>query len=335
MTPHETVTKSDIDHSAPWKVTYDSSRAGKELSLNHTFRWCGRNWQIPAIYLCGKGLVVDFAAEVDPEQIAHFRKKWNRTERLSREAQQQMDFEDPFIWDYEAQISVNGKPLSLEDGRGICYEPEDLLADGCENDPECAPFLAHYGLDPKKGWILNRFRFPWVTKRAPTLKTLTATLTRRRRWHPACPVDVPAVGDSTEVTSPITGKTHILKVTDLQQLTMDPTVFQDAAAEFPTCYTQLTYTLSPDLPGIDVSLSDRDPGDRPRSLSGDEGCCAGIVQESGDSAVIGGADGSIALRSAGNPHSACSALRFAPAESISWNIAFSEDPRQSIWLNLL
>ncbi len=321
MTLHETILNPD---ATPWKVTYDSSRAGKELSLNHTFRWCGRSWQIPAVYLCGKGLVVDLVAEVEPEQIACFRKKWNRTDKLCPEAQQQMDFEDPFIWNFDATISVNGKPLSLENGQSICYEPEALLAEGCENDPECASFLAHYSLDPKKGWILNRFRFPWVTKRAPTLKTLTADLTRRRRWHPACPVDVPAVGGSTEVTNPITGKTHILKVTDLQQLTMDPAVFQDTAAEFPTCYTRITYTLTPDLPALDVSLSDRDPGDAPRSPSGDSSCSAGLVH-----------DGCYDTPVSTGEHTASSALRFAPAESISWNIAFSEDPRQSIWLNLL
>ncbi len=320
MNFHETHLNPD---TAPWKVTYGSSRAGKELSLNHTFRWCGRSWQIPAVYLCGKGLVVDLVAEVDPEQIARFRKKWNHTEKLCPEAQQQMDFEDPFIWNFDAAVSVNGKPLTLESGRSICWEPEELLAKDCENDPECAPMLVHYGLDPKKGWLINRFCYPWVTKRAPTVKTISAELARRRLWSPAVPVDVPAVGGSVTVTSPITGKAHTLHVTDCREETIQHTFTEETDAEFPTCRTCLTYTLTPDLPGIDVSLSDRDPDDAPRSSSGETG------------GIIGGEEAPALPRSAGNPHVAYSALRFAPAESIRWKIAFSRDPHQSVWVNLL
>lgn len=51
-----------------WKVYFDSSfwghhgreRAGREMSVQKWFSWAGRDWFVPAVYVCSKGIVVDF-----------------------------------------------------------------------------------------------------------------------------------------------------------------------------------------------------------------------------------------------------------------------------------
>lgn len=49
--------------------TVRGQRAGQEVSLGKTFVWEGEEWQIPAVYLCGKGLVVDFLCKVSAEKV--------------------------------------------------------------------------------------------------------------------------------------------------------------------------------------------------------------------------------------------------------------------------
>ena len=55
-----------------WKVcfktnywgTQKGTDPGEELCLDREFEWNGHRWQIPALYRCRQGLVVDFAMEV-------------------------------------------------------------------------------------------------------------------------------------------------------------------------------------------------------------------------------------------------------------------------------
>ena len=66
-----------------WKVTYDGGfwdncgRAGKEIPVGKTFSWGDEVWYLPAVYACGKGLVVDFCVEVAPERVKAFIDKWD------------------------------------------------------------------------------------------------------------------------------------------------------------------------------------------------------------------------------------------------------------------
>lgn len=70
-----------------WKVYFDGNfwghhgrdRAGKEQLLNKHFMWGGDAWQIPAMYTCSKGLVVDFCRQVEAVHIQSFLDKWQLT----------------------------------------------------------------------------------------------------------------------------------------------------------------------------------------------------------------------------------------------------------------
>ena len=70
-----------------WKVYYGAffgerayrQRAGRKRFGLETTRliWGDEEWQIPALYLCGKGLVVDFLCKVPvPKRIQDFLERW-------------------------------------------------------------------------------------------------------------------------------------------------------------------------------------------------------------------------------------------------------------------
>ena len=68
-----------------WKVYFDGNiwghhgrdYAGKEICIEKEFQWAGRQWWIPAVYSCGKGLVVDFCMRVEAQAIRDFIERWN------------------------------------------------------------------------------------------------------------------------------------------------------------------------------------------------------------------------------------------------------------------
>ena len=67
-----------------WKVYFEDNpgchrphrgRPGQEVSCGAHSVWGGQHFIIPAIYLCGKGLVVDICRRVEREAIeAHYQK---------------------------------------------------------------------------------------------------------------------------------------------------------------------------------------------------------------------------------------------------------------------
>ena len=71
-----------------WKVCFETNYwgtqkgtdPGEELCLDREFEWNGHRWQIPALYRCRQGLVVDFAMEVPQEELRAFMKKWGIAE---------------------------------------------------------------------------------------------------------------------------------------------------------------------------------------------------------------------------------------------------------------
>lgn len=92
-----------------WKVCFETNYwgtqkgtdPGEELCLDREFEWNGHRWQIPALYRCRQGLVVDFAMEVPQEELRAFMKKWGIAEdgectrTLTRAEERQMEQENP------------------------------------------------------------------------------------------------------------------------------------------------------------------------------------------------------------------------------------------------
>ena len=137
-------------------------------------------------YQCGKGLVADIFAEIDPERVKAFLERYRDLEedRLTEEEQERIQQESPLETGFQPEIILNGRKLRGVEGNGLCWLPESCremdagaLNDGpaeeypeLDNDgdpvedpaaeeyPAADPYeeerrlLEHYGLDPAKAW---------------------------------------------------------------------------------------------------------------------------------------------------------------------------------------
>ena len=68
----------------PWRVFYGKKfwamrgrgKPGEELSLGHRFRWGEADWRVLSIYVCAKGLVLDFAKQIPAADVRRFVEIW-------------------------------------------------------------------------------------------------------------------------------------------------------------------------------------------------------------------------------------------------------------------
>lgn len=315
----------DMNENAPpeeWAVYYDGSiyghsgkaKAGREIPIEKEFQFADRIWLVPAVYSCTKGLVVDFCMRVDAEDFQHFWNKWSDSysEQLNHRERLLAELENPLHFDFDPQVTVNGKVLQRRNSSGICYIP------GEDNDREAMRIIEHYHLDPSFAWSFSRVCFPWATGRRPEIKSLELTMTQE-------PVRVP--GEIFEVTGPgeqidlkIPENPFTLTVKDYEPQVLDASMLSPDNMEYPTCYTMMTYTLSPKPEEGQLYIQDLSECDQPRPKETEPsefGSC-----EVAAIAIIGGADGPTAI-CVGAPEtehefSTCSAPHLEPAERIQW-----------------
>ena len=114
-----------------WKVCFETNYwgtqkgtdPGEELCLDREFEWNGHRWQIPALYRCRQGLVVDFAMEVPQEELRAFMKKWGIAEdgectrTLTRAEERQMEQENPHYEELCRRFLADAKDFSEENIR--------------------------------------------------------------------------------------------------------------------------------------------------------------------------------------------------------------------------
>lgn len=329
-----------------WEVFFDSGfwncqgtgRAGAELTLNKEFVWNGDIWHIPAVYVCGKGLVVDFCVEAEPEKISTFYEKWvfadGREDRLSEEDRELMMQENPLSLDFYVKAEVNKKELRECHGFGMCWIPEDCFTEGMENSGEALAVAEHYGLDKNKGWILQRKSFLWVTKTKPTLKTLTLLMGQPPVSVLGLKFDTPQIGESISFVHPVTGENHTLTVQEYEAKEFAKDRFTADEFDFPNHYAMMTYTLSPELSDRDFSVKDVCRSDAPRRKPTADGYGAVSI------GIIGGADGPTAVFISAKgegmkSHAACSALHFEPVETVEWQAVFRVKKCEDVRVELM
>lgn len=343
----------DINSAAPqeekaWEVFFDSGfwgrhgagRAGREVPCGKRFSWAGRDWYVPAFYVCSKGLVLDLCGRVDTDEYAAFLEKWGFDAKSGEEPQftdaqrEEVERENPLDLDFTAGITLNGALLHREHGYGEGWSP--LFQERC-GDAES--FMRHYGLDRESSWMLRRFAFAWKTKRAPKIKTLSLTLTADSVRIPAARFRAEKAGDTVLLSH--NGTDYLLTVRELEAQTFDPSAFP-ADRFYPTHCTSMIYTLSPEPPRGFLSIEDCAKSDQPMKFVSDEPAVPAAVDDT-CIGIIGGADGPTAVfvtvdrPQERNAHAACSALRFeavAPRE-IEWRAVFREVPFASETFSLL
>lgn len=333
-----------------WKVYFEGSfwghhgrdRAGKEIIIGKKFLWGGNHWLIPAVYACGKGLVMDCCLRVPAERIRAFMDKWNLSvenddfRRFTRVQRMQLDAENPLCVDIRPEAMINGKKLQVSRGCGVTWNP--CLPECFAQELEAQAAVRHYDLDPADGWAISRWSLCWATKRRPEIKTLSITLQQNRVAVPGSHFRVAAPGDSFQFSHPATGQSHTLIVQEYEQQEMPENRFNHSwDMEFPTHYTVMSYTLTPELPDGSLTIEDCTDCDQPRKRA------RGSLEPDARIDTIGiivGADGPTAIISGqskdqGKLRGACSSPHFEPVDEVEWRVVFHEKQFEDLTIDLI
>lgn len=303
-------------------------RFREELALEKSFDWVGRHWLVPAAYVCGKGLAIDFCMRAEADELRAFMQKWKLSPEnddcaaFSPEDQLLLDAENPLALSFTPTLTVNGKTLHVSERASASLHP-------CFPDRETplAPLMRRYHLSDAFGWVVTRAWFPWNGRRPAAIRSIELSLRRTPAPLPGPRFTVRAPGDAFRFTHPYTGTEHTLTALSLEAQTLPEPAF---GRGFPTRFTLLRFALDPE-PAEPVLISDTRESDRPvrpETVESPSSACA--------VGVIGGADGPTALFVSGGAHTACSALRFSPdTRDIEWRATFEASPRDDFSLSLL
>jgi len=342
-----------------WKVYFENgfdsrhhgrNKPGQELPVGKTFPWGGKIWHIPAVYACGKGLVVDMCVEIDPDALRAFLEKWrpDAQERpLTPEDLERRDAENPMNVVYDSAVTVNGRELRMRSGNGFgwvpdaCRPPEERQRN--QQEWEAVWLMEHYGLDPERGWLFLRDSFPWGTKTRPALKSLSLRLKQRPASVPGPRFTVSGPGDCVEFTHPVTGEQHTLRVAEYEKQTADMSRMP-SEWEYPANYTTMSFVVEPELPRQSLTVRDCGQGDSPRPKPPEElDALAVIGGADGPAAacsvgIIGGSDGPttilLANGKSGRPRAAYSSLYFTPQEKLQWRLVFYQKTAEDVEVEL-
>ncbi len=333
---YEMVPEADATNAVvpEWKVTYEGGfypkrgRAGKEIRVDQTFAWGDEIWHIPAVYLCTKGMVVDFCIEVEPEVVAKFISKWHLYEEnsgaYSNAEYEQIQEEHPLNVDFHSKLSANDTELCQSQGSCVYWIPKECMPEDLETETEAKGVIEYYGYDPKKAWAVHRVSYPWTEKKPRRIHSLEIRLEREMAKIPSRPFVTPKPGETHGILNPVTGVEHMLTVMAYEEREMDPMHFPDNGMEWPPNYAIMSYTLFPELE--DFYLKDSCHGDSPRRKQenphGPMAASVGIVglrpkREAGEEYYH--PDGTAAKLRVG-----CSSVYFEKPEKIEWELTFRE-----------
>lgn len=324
--------------SPKWKVYFTGNfwghhtkdHAGIEIKIDKQFDWAGYHWVIPAVYSCGRGLVIDLCMQVNTEKIRSFLQKWQlNTEDHSyndftREQQMQMELENPLCLNFIPHLELNKKILHTSHSCSVCFNP---CFSSKIDMSETNKIISHYELDTAFGWVIYRNAFPWTTKRRPEIKTLSLTMKQRQNQVPGPHFKVHQKGDFFTFYHPVSGQSHTLTVHELEPQTIPRKHFNSDCLLYPTHFTSMSYTISPE-PVENITIFDCDDGDKPLKMMSDETSRLPMTENASCISIIGGSDDptSIVFTSDSHVklHTACSSLHFKPLQNdVKWHIVFN------------
>lgn len=343
---------TDMNPAAPpvckWSIDFDGGYYGngedtamEEISVGAVFEWGNEVWHIPAVYVCDKGLVIDFLVEIDPLTVQAFIEKYklsddDTNDRMTPAQREQIEAENSLCIDFRPSVTVNGYPIGRSFGSGISYIPARLTE---HNDPVAEVVLSHYGLDPEKAWVFSRYSFRLDGANASMVEEVSLKLERAKAKLAGTSFKNPSVGDEISIAHPTNGQVYTLTVVGYEQTELSFDRHFDGY-EYPTNCTEMTYTVKPKLTSGKLLVRDSLESDTPRAG-------AKKSHDTGDDfssaiGIIGGADGPTAIfvsctpdKSKSNAQTVLSALHFEPQTDIEWRTIFYEKTLPDIEVRLI
>jgi len=325
-----------------WGGHLQQEHSGREIPINKKFLWGGLQWQIPSVYSCSKGLVIDFCVGIPRERIEKFYEHWNTDTRIfemSEEDIEQMEKENPFRTQFTVEAKINGKELQYHEMSSVSWHPCDIGREQIGDVQE--ELMKYYACDKDQGWSFIRVHFPWKTVRKPKLRTLSLKL----KEAPVACIGEQFITDQAfqsqviQLIHPLSKKEYQLTIDGCEATSLDADAFRFRNdLEYPGYFHVLAYHISPELSFEEFRIQDRARSDRPRS----RGCDSAISNRTsvGSMAVIGGCDGPTAIFVAGrqvsNQHTitVSSSLHFTPISKVEWQPVFYVKENEDIVLEI-
>ena len=328
----------DMNVNAPkidreWKVTFEGDfyrnkgRGAKEIPINKEFNWKDELWKIPSVYVCSKGIIIDFCVSVDMGKFAEF------TERVERNEEAK---ENPLDLDFRFKLKVNGKTINSYSGSSLSYIPEQFLPENVKNSLEADYVASHYDLDKNKAWSIHRYSAQWATKNKPNIKKIEIKLMKHPVSLSAGTFETPFSESEFEIGHPLNRKKYKINIIDVKDEKFPENAFPDASMEFPRNYKMLKYEISPEISERDFHIKDVRQNEQPKQKNIEK--YAPQSSYGSAIAIIGGVDGPTAVFVTGkakDPHTAMSALTFEPQERITWECVFREKLYEDIEISLI
>jgi len=323
--------------ATPWAVYYgDNFWASdhkdapcKEISLEKHYQWAGREWYIPSIYTCDKGIVVDILMRVNAAEFQSFVDKWGVTveneHTFSKEQRKRMERENPLNFHFRAVLNVNGIDMPSKRGCSTMYAPS--MAE--THEEEQLRLIDYYNLDRYSCWVIQRSCYPWINGQTMDITTMEITMKQQPMFVPGETFETRAAGEVHTFHNPTTGSIHTLTVQEFEAKEMDMNFPGIENREYPSHHIVMTFTLEPELSQTDFSITDSLQSDEPRVIPGH----TSEHKSKGAEAIgiIGGADGPTAIimgtpKTKGQLHAAVSRCCFEPFDTVRWQLSFKEKP---------
>ena len=331
------IVEEPAERPAPeWKVTWDGDFfdgnpdcvGAEPIAVDTWFRWAGIDWYVPEVYPFDKGVVMHLLGKIDPDLIPQDEYEGF----ISPEVHEQMMAENPLNLEARQELSINGIAMRPAGGMGITWMPRH------DWNLESKWFLEHYGLDLDSAWQIHKIKFFWPACSKMDIQKMSLTMKQHPVSISGTHFKTPDAGNCVVLTHPQTDKEYILHIDDIKQEIADCSRLRDQELEYPTCYSQMTFRIEPDMTRNQFRIVDCAQGEQPRRR-------VGAALNDGSHAVsfgiIGGADGPTTIIM-GQPrsevpqmHIANSSLRFEHPKKIEWRIVFQEIPNKDLTVSLI
>ena len=335
----------DMNPNAPcedkWEVYFNrgfgSARSGerpaKEVPLGVNFEFSGKQWLIPSMYICSKGIVVDIIAQTDMSEFDAFYAKYKNdiesSERLSDDRFEFVLSQNPVSIDVNISLSINGKPAITRGINGMVWVSIDESID-------CKRIIEHYSLDSSKAMDIKRASFKWATKSKPrVISDLEIKLGMAPKIIRGKEFCVSGSGQSFEIKNPLTGTMHMLTVDEFDKQSLKGAAIENSECYIPNNYISIYYTLSPEIDKKTVRIHDVCQSDSPKARFNPSDRFLPDAHNSASIGIIGGADGPTAILIGSEPHQICSSLHFEPQDSVTLRADFTDLNQPSISLKLI
>ena len=342
-------------------------KPGREIRLDHDFRWGDEQFRILSLYLCEEGVVLDLCKSFSREDFNDFKEKWKdsieKADKWTDREMEQFEMENPSSMGFDIEMHLDSVSLYSCGSCGMGWSPD--FPD--RSDPEVRQFIKHYDLGEEKCWTVQRSSFAlredpdgaWEcgeeqvyvdSKEQSGEETLSLpespgymelSLSQQQRPVLATEFTLEGTGQAVRFTHPVSGREYEMVIRSVEKKKMEELAAgeDEIASRFrmPQWYTEIIYTLDPEPAEGGLIIRSRSHGDDPIPVENqDDGasCCT----------VIGGADGPTSIFLAGKfsnrkaeervVHTAYSSMYFQPTEVKDWEILFYIKKKEDLTLQI-